>query len=82
MSNEVDEADIKNREARARNALKGLGYKLQKTPARSGLRKYHPVGYMVVNEYRNVVVAGCGSREYQAILEDVEQFLSTAKPAG
>ncbi|WP_395697205.1 hypothetical protein [Methylocella sp.] len=80
MTNEIDEADIRNREARARNAYAKLGYKLKKTPARSVLRKYFDVGYEVSNLYQNSILVGCSGHRYSATLKDVEEFLREVKP--
>lgn len=69
--------DIKIRENRVRRQLARKGYKLCKTPARSWLRAHYGPGYMIVND-RNFVVEGCFSRQYEATLEQVEEFAAEA----
>lgn len=64
----------KSRESRARRQLAKLNYWLTKTPSRSWLRDYSRPGYMVLSS--NYVVLGCCNREYQATLEQVEDFIS------
>ena len=50
----------------------GAGY-LQKTPARHWTREYYGAGYMLIKN--GFVVLGCGNREYEASLEEVEEFI-------
>jgi hypothetical protein len=64
-----------NRERRARTALRSLSCTLEKVPARSWIRAYYGVGYMVL-DWRNNVVLGCGSRCYMATLAEVEEFIA------
>jgi hypothetical protein len=52
------------------------GYRLCKTPSRSWLRSYYGTGCMIVDQ-NNCVVSGCGSREYQDNLSQVEDFCLT-----
>jgi hypothetical protein len=70
-----DEKALEAHEARVRRQLARLNdYRLEKTPARSHLRKWFGVGYQVVNVH-NMVVAGCGNHQYEMSLEDVEGFI-------
>ncbi|MBB4366774.1 benzoyl-CoA reductase/2-hydroxyglutaryl-CoA dehydratase subunit BcrC/BadD/HgdB [Bradyrhizobium sp. CIR18] len=66
-------ASIKIREDRVRRQLAKRDMRLCKTPARSWLRAFYSPGYMVV-DHRNVVISACGTRQYDASLEDVERF--------
>lgn len=66
--------DISTREATARRSLKKAGYSMRKTPARSKEREFHGVGYMVVEDERNMVVLGSTHHAYDGTLEDVEAF--------
>ena len=69
-----DEKALEAREARLRRQLAKLNdYRLEKTPARSYLRRWFGVGYQIVSQ--NIVVAGCGSRQFMMSLEDVEGFI-------
>jgi hypothetical protein len=72
--------DLRMREQRIRRQLAHFGCVLKKTPSRHHLRKYFPAGYMVVNCH-NIVVAGCGSREYESDIEDVERCAFVEFPA-
>ena len=68
--------DEKNREARLRRQLGQHGFKLHKTPARSWLRSYYDVGFMVTDD-RNYVRCGYFSgRQYTATLDEVQDFLA------
>jgi hypothetical protein len=67
--------DEKAHEARIRQLARLNDYRLNKTPARSQLRKWFGVGYQVVNVH-NMVVAGCGNRQYEMSLEDLESFIA------
>lgn len=64
-------------EATIRRRLAAKGFTLQKTPARHWMRAEFGVGNQVVDD-RNVVVAGCYQREFDATLEQVEAFLVLA----
>jgi hypothetical protein len=64
-----------NHEARLRRFLKSAGYTLKKTPARHWTLKTYGEGYMILND-RNVVEIGGHKREYEATLEDVEDFVA------
>ncbi len=75
------EASLKIREDRARRALAKRGYILRKTPARSWLRQYYEPGYMIIEANRNLVVSGCGQREYEDNIEQVEWFAFERLPA-
>jgi hypothetical protein len=70
----MSEPSIKMREDRARRALAKHYYHLRKTPSRSWLRQYYDPGYMIMDR-TNTVREGCYSREYQATLERVEEFV-------
>lgn len=61
-------------ESNIRRALAAKGYRLKKTPARHWTRAEYGPGYMVTDD-RNVVVLGCGQREYDATLADAETLL-------
>lgn len=61
-------------ESQIRRALAAKGYRLQKTPARHWSRAEYGPGYMVTDD-RNVVLLGCGQREYDATLADAETLL-------
>lgn len=63
--------DTNPRERKARNHLKKLGLRLNKTPARHWTRAHYPVGYMILRG--NQVVHGCFQREYEMTLEQVEK---------
>lgn len=70
------------RESRVRRDLRRLGLRLNKAPARHWTRKEYGVGYMIL-EGRNWVIEGCGQREYEMTLADVEDYLDrVAGPAG
>ncbi len=64
----------RNRERSARRHLSRLGFRLEKTPARSWLRKEYGVGYEILEG--NIVVAGCFTRQYELTLEEVETWVS------
>lgn len=57
------------RERKARNKLKKLGYKLEKTPARHWTRAHFPVGYQILKG--NIVLVGAEQREYSMTLDEV-----------
>lgn len=63
----------KSHENYLRRKLAKHGYRLIKTPSRSWLRSYYPVGYMILDG--NTVVSGCSEREYVDTLLDVHKFL-------
>jgi len=71
---------LKMREQRVRRQLAHFDCVLKKTPSRHWSRKYYPVGYMVINA-SNWVIAGCGSREYESDLADVERCAFVELPA-
>jgi len=75
------EAYLKSREDRVRRALAKRGYVLRKTPARSWLRQYYGLGYMIIKAYGNLIVSGCGSRGYEAKIEQVEWLTFEHLPA-
>jgi hypothetical protein len=62
------------RERSARRQLSRLGFRLEKTPARSWLRREYGPGYQIFEG--NTVVDGCGSREYELTLEAVEAWIT------
>jgi hypothetical protein len=64
-------------EARARRMLTKMGLRLNKAPTRHWTRKEYGAGYQIRNE-RNIVVAGCGNREYEMSFADVETFIAEA----
>jgi hypothetical protein len=64
-----------NHEARLRRFLKSAGYTLKKTPARHWTLKTYGEGYMIIND-RNVIEIGGHTREYEATLEQVEDFVA------
>jgi hypothetical protein len=68
------EVSVKAREDRVRRALAKYDLALKKTPSRSWLRSYYGPGYMIVDEYSNVVVSGAQQREYEDNLEYVEWY--------
>jgi hypothetical protein len=70
----MSEPSIKVREDRARRALAKHDYCLRKTPSRSWLREYYGPGYMIIDQ-SNTVRAGSSSRQYDANLKDVEEFV-------
>lgn len=76
------ETSVKTRESRARRALDKLGYRLQKTPARSWQRGYYRAGYMILRQYGNTVVAGASQREYEMTLDDVEDSIARLRVGG
>jgi hypothetical protein len=47
--------------------------RLKKMPARSWLRREYQVGYMVVDD-RNTVVFGYWLRQYEATLDEVDDW--------
>lgn len=63
----------RNRERSARRHLSRLGFRLEKTPARSWLRKQYGAGYQILQG--NIVVAGCLFREYEMTLGAVETWI-------
>lgn len=63
---------IKTRENRLRRLLTRQGLRLEKTPARSWQRHCHPVGYMIMRG--SLVVEGGSSRQWEATLEQAENF--------
>jgi hypothetical protein len=68
------ELSIGVREGRVRRALAKYDLILKKTPSRSWLRQAHGPGYMIVDEYQNMVVSGAHSREYEDNIDRVEWF--------
>jgi hypothetical protein len=60
-----------NRERRLRRKLAKAGYRLMKTPSRSALRRYQPVGFALLYAARNIHILG---DRYSATLDDVELF--------
>lgn len=66
-------ATERSRERMARRQLSRIGFRLEKTPARSWLRKEYGAGYQILEG--NTVVAGCFSRQYQMTLETVEAWI-------
>jgi hypothetical protein len=72
--------DLRMREQRIRRELAHFDCVLKKTPSRHHLRKYFPVGYMVISA-GNIVIAGADSREYESDIEDVERCAFVELPA-
>ena len=70
------ESITKSRENRARRQLSRMGYRLEKTPARSWQRDHYPPGYMILQG--GIVVEGGSSRRWEATLEQVETFTASA----
>ncbi|WLS07516.1 hypothetical protein Q9314_15210 [Shinella sumterensis] len=66
-------ATERSRERSARRHLSRLGFRLEKTPARSWLREHFGPGYQILEG--NTVVDGCLSREYEMTLEAVEAWI-------
>lgn len=64
--------NVNAREQRMRRLLARGGFRLHKTPARSWLREYYDLGYMIT--FDNVVQVGCHVHDYDASLEDVEYW--------
>lgn len=64
----------RNRERSVRRQLSRLGFRLEKTPARSWLRKEYGTGYQILEG--NIVVAGCFTRQFEMTLEEVETWVS------
>jgi hypothetical protein len=70
------------RERKARNRLKKLGYKLEKTPPRHWTRGHHPVGYQI--KHGIAIVGGCESdidgpgtiRDFTLTIGAVEEFIA------
>lgn len=60
-------------ERKLRYKLGKAGIKLEKTPARSWLREKYGVGYQITRQNR--VVLGCSSREYEATLDEVREWV-------
>jgi len=60
-----------------RRHLSAKGYRLMKNPARHWTRSEYGVGYQVVDD-RNIIVAGCYQREFDASIEQVAEFAATA----
>lgn len=71
-------AETKAREAHLRKTLRKYGYSLKKTPARHKSREVHGVGYMVIEDYRNLCVIGATHWPYDASLDEVEEFAKRA----
>lgn len=67
-------AETKAREAHLRKTLRNSGYSLKKTPARHKSRELHGVGYMVIEDSRNLCVLGSTHWPYDASLDEVEEF--------
>ncbi len=67
-------ATERSRERSARRQLSRLGFRLEKTPARSWLREEYGSGYQIVAG--NTVVNGCTSRQYEMTLEAVESWIA------
>ncbi|MBN9470195.1 MAG: hypothetical protein J0J10_15635 [Bosea sp.] len=61
-------------ESQIRRALAAKGLRLKKAPSRHWTRAEYGPGYMVTDE-RNIVVLGCGQREFDATLADVAALL-------
>ena len=71
--------DEKVRENRVRRKLDRMGYRLTK----SGRRDPKAVdfgGYMIVDAWRNVPMAGAQPYQYSMSLEDVEKFIEEEGP--
>ncbi len=66
--------DEKVRENRLRRVAKRRGLRLTKSSRRDP-RALDFGGWMLVDIYQNVVVAGADVHEYSMSLEDVEEFL-------
>ena len=62
-------------EACIRRQLKAEGYSLKKTPAKSRERQFYDPGYQIALDHQNVIVAGCGTRQFEMTLEDCASFL-------
>lgn len=71
-------AETKAREAHLRKTLRNSGYSLKKTPARHKSREVHGVGYMVIEDNRNLCVLGSTHWPYDASLDEVEKFAKRA----
>lgn len=52
-----------------RKLLRRHGYRLEKTPAWHWTRAAYGPGYQILDD-RNVIVLGCGSREFEATLAE------------
>lgn len=63
------------KEMLVRRELQKLGFRLRKTPSRDRMRQYYNAGYMII-DHRNIVVAGCATRAFEASLEDCADFLA------
>lgn len=72
----METASLKSREDRIRRQLSRKGYRLEKTPARSWQRAYFPPGYMIL--FGNIAVEGCGSRPWEATIEQIEHYAAEA----
>jgi hypothetical protein len=75
-----EDHDLRMREQRIRRQVAHFNCVLKKTPSRHHLRKYFPVGYMVVTA-PNIAIAGAGSRAYESDIEDVERCAFVELPA-
>jgi hypothetical protein len=73
---------LATRERKARNHLKNLGYKLEKTPPRHWTRGHYPVGYIITCGIATVAgdesdIDGPGTcRDYTLTIEAVEEFIA------
>ena len=68
---EITMSDTKARENRLRRRLAKMGYLLRKSRASESLDNFG--GYMIVDAYRNYVVAGS---RFDLDLDDLEQFIT------
>jgi hypothetical protein len=76
--------DLRSRsaDARATHPTPACAFRLrsQKDAIETSLTQVFPVGYMVINA-SNMAIAGCGSREYESDIEDVERCAFVELPA-
>jgi hypothetical protein len=74
----MDQAE-KTIENRLRLKLRRMGYRLEKNRIRDP-QAYNYGGYMVIDGWRNFVVAGSHPCSFAMTLEDVEDWIKEAEP--
>lgn len=71
--------NISTLERKVRRDLAKTGHRLEKTPARSWLRREYGVGYQVTRN--NTVEFGAWNRPYQATLIEVQEWAAELEPS-
>ena len=71
--------ETKVRENRMRRKLARMGYRLSRSGARDP-KAYNFGGYMILDAWRNVPLAGAQPYQYSMSLDDVEKFAEREGP--